>query len=116
MISDSIGKNIRKCRLAKKMKRDVLAERTNLSVTYIGMLERGEKTPSLESFVKIVNALETSADVVLAEVLADKYEIKFSLLNGKLAWLSEKDKNLILDVIEIIIEHKLPLNRPQYIS
>ena len=27
-----------------------------------------------------------------------------------------KDKNLILDVIEIIIEHKLPLNRPQYIS
>lgn len=116
MISDSIGKNIRKCRLAKKMKQDVLAERTNLSVTYIGMLERGEKTPSLESFVKIVNALETSADVVLAEVLADKYEIKFSLLNDKLARLSEKDKNLILDVIEIIIEHKLPLNRPQYIS
>ncbi len=48
---DTIGKNIRKIRVAKKMTQEDLAEKAGLSVTYIGMVERGEKTPSLESFV-----------------------------------------------------------------
>ena len=54
---DTIGKNIRKFRLARKLRQEDLAEKTDLTTNYIGMVERGEKIPSLETFIKIVNAL-----------------------------------------------------------
>lgn len=71
----SIGKNIRKYRLAKRMTQDELAEKTGLSVTYIGMLERGEKLPAIDTFIDILNALEVSADMILNEVVATGYKL-----------------------------------------
>lgn len=103
---ESIGKNIRICRVDKKMRQEDLAEKTGLSTTYIGMVERGEKTPSLESFISILNALNISADIVLHEVLNTGYEIKISLLNEKIEKLSAHDKNLVYNVINAIITHK----------
>ena len=63
---ESIGKNIRKYRLEKKLRQEDLAERAGLSTNYIGMVERGEKIPALETFITILNVLEVSADVILA--------------------------------------------------
>ena len=102
---DSIGANIRKCRLSKKLRQEDLAEKTNLSVTYIGMIERGEKTPSVETLVTILNAMGVSADVVLCDVLDAGYEIKHSILNEKLSKLSLSDRNKIYDVIDTMIAH-----------
>ena len=42
---DTIGKNIRKYRSQQKLRQDQLAEKTDLSTNYIGMVERGEKIP-----------------------------------------------------------------------
>ena len=102
---DSIGKNIRQYRLAKKMRQEDLAEKTELSVTYIGMLERGEKTPSLETLISILNALDASADVVLCDVLKTGYKVKNSLLEDKLSQLSQEDRTKIYDVINTMISH-----------
>ena len=43
---DTIGKNIRKFRLARKLRQEDLAEKTDLTTNYIGMVERGEKIQS----------------------------------------------------------------------
>lgn len=102
---DSIGANIRKCRLSKKLRQEDLAEKSNLSVTYIGMIERGEKTPSVETLVTILNAMGVSADVVLCDVLDAGYEIKHSILDEKLSKLSLSDRNKIYDVIDTMIAH-----------
>lgn len=72
------------------------------------MVERGEKIPSLETFLSILNALNISADLVLYEELNTGYEIKISLLNEKLSKVSELDKKLVYDVIDAIIIHKVP--------
>ena len=102
---DSIGANIRKCRLSKNLRQEDLAEKANLSVTYIGMIERGEKTPSVETLVTILNAMGVSADVVLCDVLDAGYEIKHSILDEKLSKLSLSDRNKIYDVIDTMIAH-----------
>ena len=53
MTTDSIGRNIRKYRVEKKMRQEDLAEKTGLSANYIGMLERGEcSTTSFNRFRK----------------------------------------------------------------
>lgn len=102
---DTIGKNIRKLRLAKKFRQEDLAESTGLTANYIGMVERGEKIPSLETFINILNALEVSADMVLSEVLTTGYTVKNSLLNEKISKLSPEDREEIYDVVDIMIKH-----------
>ena len=87
------------------MTQDDLAEKTNLSSTYIGMIERGEKTPSLETLINILNALGVSADVILCDVLDVGYSVKHSLLSEKLAMLSEEDRSKIYDVIDTLVSH-----------
>ena len=78
MTTDSIGRNIRKYRMEKKMRQEDLAEKTGLSANYIGMLERGEKLPALDTFI---------------------------LLNDKLQSLPEAERNKIYEVIDTLIKH-----------
>jgi len=102
---DTIGKNIRKYRLAKKLRQEDLAEKAGLSANYIGMVERGEKIPSLETFITILNALDVSADMVLADVVNTGYTVKNSMLNEKLSKLSTEDREKIYEVIDTLIKH-----------
>ena len=48
---ESIGRNIRKFRLMRNLRQEDLAEMAGLSINYVGALERGEKIPSLETFI-----------------------------------------------------------------
>lgn len=102
---ESIGKYIREYRIKNHMRQEDLAEKAELSVNYIGMLERGEKLPSLETFITIVNVLGVSADVILADLLDKGYEVKASLLNEKLANVSPDTRATVYDVIDAIIKN-----------
>ena len=102
---ESIGRNIRKYRTEHKLKQDELAEKAGLSSNYIGMVERGEKIPSLESFINILNSLEISADMVLCDVLSSGYRTKNSLLLEQIAKLSKEDQQIVYAVIESLVEN-----------
>lgn len=102
---DTIGKNIRKFREIKKLRQEDLAEKTDLTTNYIGMIERLEKIPSLETFINILNSLGVSADMVLSDVLDNGYKVKDSLLNEKLEKLVPEDRNRIYEVIDTMMKH-----------
>lgn len=102
---DTIGKNIRKFREIKKLRQEDLAEKTDLTTNYISMIERGEKIPSLETFINILNSLGVSADMVLSDVLDNGYTVKDSLLNEKLEKLVPEDRNRIYEVIDTMMKH-----------
>lgn len=57
-ILETISNQIRDLRVSKKITQQELAERTNLSVPYISQIENNHRNISLETFVKIVDALE----------------------------------------------------------
>lgn len=101
----SIGPNIRKYRIERGMKQEQLAELTNLSANYIGMVERADKVPSLTTFIHILNALDVSADMVLSDVLNSKYKIRSSIILDKIGNLPNKDQQLIYAVIDTMLEH-----------
>lgn len=105
MEPETIGRNIKKYRIEKKLRQEDLAEKTDLSANYIGMVERGEKIPSLETFISILNALEISADMVLADVLKQGYVVKNSLLDEDMKKLSQDDRERIYLVIETLIKY-----------
>ena len=99
----SIGENIRKYRKTKKMTQETLAERAGLSVNYIGSIERGEKLPSLETFIVILNQLGVTADCILQDVVQANYELKMSLLNEKLSVLSPDQRATVEDVVDVLV-------------
>ena len=81
----NIGERIRYNRLKNKMSQERLAELANLSNVFISYIERGERIPSLEAIINIANALNVSADELLAGNLfvsgiqhdADGFDILF---------------------------------------
>ena len=102
---NSIGVNMRRFRMEKNLRQEDIAERAGLSANYIGMIERGEKVPSLEKFIDICNALQVSADQILADVLDTGYNVKTTMLTEKIAKLSKSDRERIYAVIDTMIKH-----------
>lgn len=66
---ESIGSRVKYHRLRNKISQEELAELAQVSRVHISYLERGERIPSMESFINIANALNVSADELLANNL-----------------------------------------------
>lgn len=54
-------------RINKKLTLDDLAERTGIDRTYLGLLERGERQPSLDIAIRLANALGEDASQLLSK-------------------------------------------------
>ncbi len=100
----SIGKRIREKRIDHSWSQEELAEKVNVSPVYIGMIERGEKLPRLETFISIVNVLDVTSDDVLQDVLAQEYKIKTSRYIDEIEKLDSNDKKRLYRVIEAYLK------------
>ena len=100
---NTIGRKIRKCRDEKGIKQEKLAEMVNISVSYMGAIERGEKLPKLEIFIRIANALEVSSDTLLSGVLSVENKIIASELSEQLAKLPKNEQLRILTVVKAMM-------------
>ena len=60
-----IGRRIRKQRIKKGLTIQKLAELLGLSNNFMGQVERGISTPSLETLIKIADKLELSLDYIV---------------------------------------------------
>ena len=56
-IRKGLGKRIRTFRKLKALTQEELGERAGLSYKFVGEMERGKVNPSLDSLVRIANAL-----------------------------------------------------------
>lgn len=59
-ILKSFGDRIRELRIKKDWSQEDLADKTNFHRTYIGMVERGERNPSLKNLKKFADAFGLS--------------------------------------------------------
>ena len=100
---ETIGANIRSVRKQKKMSQENLAEKSELTPNYIGAIERGEKIPSIEALVSIMNALGASANMIFCDVVDADYEVKASLLSEKIDKLSNENRDIVYAVIDTMV-------------
>lgn len=61
-----LGKRIKQLRVMRDMTQEELAEASNVSISFLGNVERGSKNPTVETIYKIANAL----DVTMSELLS----------------------------------------------
>ncbi|MEY8507175.1 helix-turn-helix transcriptional regulator [Lachnospiraceae bacterium 42-17] len=98
-----LGKRIQKCREQKGMTQEALAEKVGISWNYLGAIEREVKTPKLDTLVRIINALEVSADDVMLDVIAVGRKARCTKLEEMIQKLPEANQEKIMRIIEFLI-------------
>ena len=101
-----LGEKIKKERMRNRLTQEMLAEMADITSSYVGQIERGERKVTLSKLVRIANVLNVSVDYLLsdtAELTEDNLqaEIKNAMNN-----MEEKDKHMIIDIIKIINDYK----------
>lgn len=65
-LADRFAINLKNERMRKKLSQEALAAKAGLSVSYISMLERGQRTPPLDTLESIAKALAVTATTLLS--------------------------------------------------
>ena len=100
----NVGKKIKTKRVALSLNQAQLAENVDLSTDYISKLERGERIPKLPSFVKILNALDLSADEVLSEHVGKSYVSRMSNYIDRIGTLPVNEQNRIYKLLDAYLD------------
>ena len=61
----AMGRRIRQRRRELRLTQERLAERTEVSASFVGHLERGEKVPSVDTLARLAAALDVSLDFLV---------------------------------------------------
>lgn len=70
-LSIAFGKVLRDCRERAGLSQENLADAAELDRTYIGMLERGQRQPTLETLFRIAAALNVAPQTLVARTAAE---------------------------------------------
>ena len=101
----ALGKRIRESRISKGYTQQDLADRAEIGVVYISEIERGIKMPSLNIFIKIVDALDVSADYVLRDELPSGKEYICTEITEKLLVLTPNQCKTASDILNAYISN-----------
>ena len=66
--AELLGQVIQRKREQKKLSQEVISGLAGIGRTHLSAIERGERKPTLETFFKIAEALNTRPSVLLAEI------------------------------------------------
>ena len=99
-----IGSKIKEARERAHLTQEELAEIIDISPTHMSVIERGVKTPKLDTFVKIVKALNLSADALLLDGMDQVNDSIVAELSVRLGRLCDEDRNRILKAIRALTE------------
>ena len=61
----AVGSRVRKCRLKHGLTQEQLAEAVDISSSFVGHIERGEKKASLETMSRLAMVLGTTMDCLV---------------------------------------------------
>lgn len=100
-----LGSRIREARNRCNFTQEVLAEKADIGVMYLGEIERGIKMPSLNVFIRLVEALNISADYLLRDELNSGKDFVFDELTTKLSPLTPKQRKAASDILDAFIRN-----------
>lgn len=99
-----IGKKIKTLRNTARLTQEQLAEKCNISTSYLGHIERGTRRLSLETAVRIADVLGVGTDEL---ILADKTPNPSIVphINAVLGTKSKQKQYEFLKIVKLLSEH-----------
>ena len=92
-MKELFGQRLREQRIKHGLTLEQLAEKSELSSNYIGMVERGLKEPGLATIVKLLNALNISADTLLCDLVPSASHVT----DDEIIWIISRDRQHLPD-------------------
>lgn len=101
-LSKVIGDRIRFIRNQKGYSIEELSHRSNVSITHLGRVERGSRSPSLDILGKIVTALDISFVELFSDVHIpkDEEDTTLSILINRLNSLNNNEQKELLIILD----------------
>lgn len=101
----TMGDRIKEARKEQRLTQDQLAERLDVSVEFIGQIERGLKLPSMQVFVKLIEALHVSADYLLRDSVSTEQLFGDRAIGRKIEGLTPKQRIALEALIDTYIQY-----------
>ena len=101
----TMGDRLKDARKRLNMTQENLAEKVDVTTFYIGEIERGVKTPSLDLFIKLIEVLDVSADYLLRDTVSTGNVYGDKRMARKLENLSPKQRAAIEAIIDTYIKY-----------
>ena len=102
-----LGKRIREERQRLKLTQEQLSEKIDVTASYLGAVERGEKSMTLEKLIDLIKVFEVSMDYILSDFIQPKDDNNgddiLSLINN----MNEQQRQLTLDIAQLIKERNI---------
>lgn len=98
-----LGRRIREERLRIGLTQEQIAEKINVSTTYIGFIERGERSVTLEKLVLLAECFQLPIDALLHD--APTQEPAARERQMKILWnkASDEEQDTILSIVKVIV-------------
>lgn len=101
----TLGKRLRQARLKKGYTQQFLAEQADIGEVYLGEIERGLKMPSMNIFIKLIEALDISADYILRDELTSGSVFILNEMTEKMNKLSPHQRKTAADILDGYIKN-----------
>lgn len=105
MDKQNIGDRIKESRKKLNLTQEQLAEKLDITVTYVSEIERNLKLPSMSLFIKLVETLDVASDYLLRDVVSTRNLYGDNVLGRKLARLTPKQRVALEALIDTYIEY-----------
>jgi len=96
----TLGKRVRQQRMMCGLTQEELAEKSGISCSFVGHIERGEKKFSIGTLVALCNAMKISPNYLLQDSLDQQ------VLNDSVD-VGQKNKALFDDMMNLLREHHI---------
>ena len=97
----ALGERIRKARQIRGITQSQLSEMCDIASSYAGIIERGDKKASIDTIVKVSNALNVATDYLLFDSLEIK-EDRINHINGDILTVDVSPVNKNANMQELL--------------
>lgn len=101
----NMGNRIKEIRKRNGLTQEQLAERLDLSVEFVGQIERGLKLPSMQVFIRLVEVLNVSADYLLRDSVSTGQLFGDNAIGRKIEKLEPKQRIALEALIDTYIQY-----------
>ena len=101
----TMGDRIKAARKKIGLTQEALAEKVDVTAFYMGEIERGVKTPSLDLFIRLVEVLDVSSDYLLRDTVSTGNVYGDKRMARKLENLTPRQRAAVEALIDTYIEY-----------
>ena len=101
-----LGKRIRKERLRLNLTQEQLSEDIEISTAYLGQIERGERSLTLDKLVKLANRLGVTVDYLMSDSVSISPDNQTDRILQLLQDKTTEEKEMAFQVLNTIFRYQ----------